>query len=105
MKISRQESLYMGLVILLVAVVAMVILVAVTEMPIYGRLENPTNNNVMRRYVEMGVKESGGYNYVTNIILDYRGYDTLLETTVIFTSVICIMALWGVKTGRKKGGD
>jgi multisubunit Na+/H+ antiporter MnhB subunit len=31
------------------------------------------------------------------VVLDYRGYDTLLETTVIFTAVISIMVLWGVK--------
>jgi len=54
----------------------------------------------MRRYVDVGVTESGGYNYVTNILLDYRGYDTLLETTVIFTSVMCIMVLWGVKSNK-----
>jgi len=101
MKINRQESVYVGVIILLVIVVAAVMMIAVMEMPAYGRLENPTNNDVMRRYVEMGVKESGGYNFVTNIILDYRGYDTLLETTVIFTTVICIMALWGVKSGDK----
>lgn len=89
--------LYMGLIILLVVLVALVLLMTVMEMPIYGEVTNPSNNYVMRRYIDMGIKESGGYNFVTNIILDYRGYDTLLETTVIFTGVMAIMVLWGVQ--------
>lgn len=97
MTINWQEILYVGLIVLLVIVVAMVLLMAVMEMPPYGQVNNPTNNYVMRRYVDVGVTESGGYNHVTNILLDYRAYDTLLETTVIFTAVMCIMVLWGVK--------
>lgn len=101
MTVNWQEVLYVGMIVLLVLVVAMVLFMAVMEMPAYGDLVNPSNNYVMRRYVDVGVTESGGYNYVTNILLDYRGYDTLLETTVIFTAVMCIMVLWGVKGGGK----
>ena len=52
------------------------------------------------RYVDMGPTESGGSNFVANVVLDYRGYDTLLETTVIFTAVMSIMVLWGVKRSK-----
>ncbi len=100
MTINWQEILYVGLIVLLVIVVAMVLFMTVMEMPPYGQVDNPTNNYVMRRYLDVGVAESGGYNYVTNILLDYRAYDTLLETTVIFTAVICIMVLWGVKSDK-----
>ena len=93
MTVNWQEIVYVGLIILLVLVVAMVLFMTVMEMPVYGQVENPTNNYVMRRYIDMGVAESGGYNHVTNILLDYRAYDTLLETTVIYTAVICIMVL------------
>ena len=54
-----------------------------------GQLGNPTHNQVFDRYVWEG-PGSGGLNMVTNIILDYRGYDTLLETTVLFTAVMAI---------------
>ncbi len=100
MTVNWQEILYVGLIVLLVVVVGMVLFMTVLEMPPYGQIDNPTNNYVMRRYVDVGVAESGGYNYVTNILLDYRAYDTLLETTVIFTAVICIMVLWGVKSDK-----
>lgn len=89
------ELLYVCFIFLLVGLIGTVLFMTVFEMPPYGEVTNPTNNYVMRRYVDMGIEESGGLNYVTNIILDYRGYDTLLETTVIFTSVMSIIAVWG----------
>ena len=46
-------------------------LLAVAEMPPYGRPDNPTINEVWERYVWEGPGESGGLNMVTNIILDY----------------------------------
>lgn len=92
-----RKVLYASIIVLLVVLVFLVLLMTVMEMPVYGEADNPTNNYVMRRYVDMGEIESGGLNYVTNIILDYRGYDTLFETTVIFTAVMSIMVLWGVQ--------
>jgi multicomponent Na+:H+ antiporter subunit B len=94
---KRLEIAYIGLVVVMVVFIATVLFLAVMEMPVYGEAANPTNNYVMRRYIDMGAIESGGANLVANVVLDYRGYDTLLETTVIFTAVISIMVLWGVK--------
>jgi multisubunit Na+/H+ antiporter MnhB subunit len=39
-------------------------------------------------YVKNGLKDTGAANVVAAIILDYRGYDTLGEATVLFTSII-----------------
>jgi multicomponent Na+:H+ antiporter subunit B len=39
-------------------------------------------------YIEKGLKDTGATNIVTSVILDYRAYDTLGETTVLFTSII-----------------
>ena len=33
---------------------------------------------------------------VCGIILDYRGYDTLYETTVLFTAVVAVLSVIGV---------
>lgn len=102
MTVKWREIIFVGIIILLVMMVALILLITVTEMPLYGEATNPTNNYVMRRYIDMGIEESGGFNYVANIVLDYRGYDTLLETTVIFTGVMSIMVLWGVQREKKK---
>ncbi|NMB35415.1 MAG: hypothetical protein GX989_03890 [Firmicutes bacterium] len=97
MKIDWQEFAFVGVIVVMVALIATVLLFSIMEMPVYGEVTNPTNNYVTRRYVDMGSIESGGSNLVANVVLDYRGYDTLLETTVIFTAVMSIMVLWGVK--------
>ncbi len=42
---------------------------------------------VARHYAEDGVAENGGSNLVTSIVVNYRGFDTLGEVTVLFLSV------------------
>jgi|LSQX01.2.fsa_nt_gb multicomponent Na+:H+ antiporter subunit B len=89
---NRKHRLIIVIIGLAVAgMVFYMLLQAVSEMPPYGQPDNPTVNDVVERYVEKGVEESGGLNLITNIILDYRGYDTLLETTVLFTAVMAII--------------
>jgi len=100
LNIKLRELIYMGFIILLVVMVALVLFMTVMEMPTYGDVDNPTNNYVMRRYVDQSVTESGGLNFVTNVLLDYRAYDTMLETTVLFSAVMAIMVLWGIKSGK-----
>jgi multicomponent Na+:H+ antiporter subunit B len=53
------------------------------------------------QYIAEGVKQTGATNLVSAIILDFRGYDTLGEATILFTSVIGVLAVLR-KTGRKK---
>ncbi len=46
------------------------------------------SNAASQTYITEGLKKTGAANLVSSIILDYRGYDTLGETTVLFTSII-----------------
>jgi multisubunit Na+/H+ antiporter MnhB subunit len=52
-------------------------------------------------YLSKGLKETGAPNIVAAIILDYRGYDTLGEATVLFTAVLGALA---ILRGRAKRG-
>jgi multicomponent Na+:H+ antiporter subunit B len=61
--------------------------------------EAPSNH-----YLKRGLAETGAANIVTSIILDYRGYDTLGEATILFTAVIGALAILRAKAHRKKGG-
>ncbi|MGI5875840.1 MAG: hydrogen gas-evolving membrane-bound hydrogenase subunit E [Dethiobacteria bacterium] len=97
MKSNWRSFVFTIVTVVVVAFIGAILLLSIMEMPVYGELENPTNNYVTGRYVDKGSFESGGSNLVANVVLDYRGYDTLLETTVIFTAVMSIMVLWGVK--------
>lgn len=52
-------------------------------------------------YLEHGLKHTGAANIVSAIILDYRGYDTLGEATVLLTSVVAVLIVVR-QQGRKK---
>jgi multicomponent Na+:H+ antiporter subunit B len=56
---------------------------------------------VASEYIRMGLSQAGGANLVADVILDFRALDTLGEATVLFTSVIGVVALMRA-TGRKK---
>lgn len=53
-----------------------------------------------KNYIELGLTKTGAANLVTSVILDFRGYDTLGEATVLFTAVIGVVAVLR-KRGRK----
>lgn len=87
-----------------IAVVTTVLLIAflligVADMPPLGQEDNPAHNEVMEKYVEDGMKDTGAVNIVSAMILDYRAFDTFIEASVIFTALITVMAV------LKEGGN
>lgn len=56
---------------------------------------------VAKTYIEEGLQKTGAMNLVAGIILDFRGYDTLGEATVLFTAVVGTLAILR-KRGRKE---
>jgi multisubunit Na+/H+ antiporter MnhB subunit len=44
-------------------------------------------------YIAVGLERTGAANVVTAIILDFRGYDTLGEATVLFTAVVGVLTI------------
>ena len=66
-----------------------ILLYVVGSMPRMGDPDTPTATNVVPRYLELGEEETGAENAVTSVIINYRGYDTMGEVTVIF----CALAL------------
>ncbi|UCG54902.1 MAG: DUF4040 domain-containing protein [Dehalococcoidia bacterium] len=54
-----------------------------------------------KTYIDQGLILTGASNLVAAVILDFRGYDTLGEATVLFTSVIGVVAVLR-KVGRKR---
>jgi multicomponent Na+:H+ antiporter subunit B len=71
------------------------------DMPKWGDPRSPASTHVSPYYLTHSLKDAATPNVVTTVLADYRGYDTLGETTVIFTAgMACILLLRG---GRKKG--
>ena len=52
-----------------------------------------TIGSASRTYISQGLQKTGAANLVSSIILDFRGYDTLGEATVLFTSIIGATAI------------
>jgi multicomponent Na+:H+ antiporter subunit B len=52
-------------------------------------------------YIEQGLTETGAANIVTSVILDYRGYDTLGETTVLFTSILGVTVILRTRSRKR----
>ena len=87
------RRLYPWLAGLLCAVMISFLLMAVTGLPAYGAADAPAHNEVMERYVTRGAEETGAVNTVTGVILDYRAFDTLGETHVLFTAALAVLIL------------
>lgn len=63
------------------------------DLPEFGDPEAPIQTHVAPRYIEKSYEETGVINFVTAILASYRGYDTLGETTVIFTAGLGVILL------------
>jgi multicomponent Na+:H+ antiporter subunit B len=63
------------------------------EMPSWGDPESPASRHVSPRYIEKSMEETEVPNLVTSVLADYRSYDTLGETTVIFAAGMAVILL------------
>ncbi len=62
--------------------------------PSWGDPQAPASMHVSPRYIERTMDETGVPNIVTAVLADYRGYDTMFETIVIFSAgVACLFLL------------
>lgn len=48
---------------------------------------------VKRYYIENGIRDTGATNIVTSVVVNYRGFDTLGEVTILFIAAIGLSAV------------
>ena len=88
------RRIYPVMVVLIVAVISVFLLRVVTELPPFGSADTPANSSeTIRRYLEDGLSETGAVNVVAGVILDYRAFDTLGESHVLFTAACAVLIL------------
>ena len=91
---DRKKSIFYLIMCVFVSVVFISILLqTVNTLPYFGGSNNPASNEVVQRYIESGVEETGATNIVAGMILDYRAFDTFGESNVLFLAVICVVML------------
>ncbi|MDY0339714.1 MAG: MnhB domain-containing protein [Coriobacteriia bacterium] len=79
--------------ITLLIALALVLLNVMADLPPHGSAETPPYTHVGAYYLEHGPEETGSENVVTSVILNYRGFDTTGEVTVIVTALMAVIAV------------
>ena len=93
--------------LLVVLITGAILVYGTLDMPLYGDPDAPIHHHVAPRYTRDSPEEIGVPNIVTSVLASYRGYDTLGETTVIFTAGLGLLLLIGSSLrsrGRGEGG-
>ncbi len=95
--------LYAKCAIVISILMVLVLLVGAVALPAFASPGNPTNNEVVRRYVGSAEEETGAENVIAGMILNYRGFDTFGESCVLFLAVCCVMLLLWATNDRLRG--
>ena len=87
------QRIYRVLAVAFCVFLVVMLLLAVSWLPTFGEADKPVNNEVSARYIENGLQETGAVNIVTGMILDYRAFDTLGESHVLFIATCTVLIL------------
>ena len=80
--------------LIVVILTAAILIYGTLDMPDWSDPNTPASQHVSTGYITRTVEETATPNIVTSVLADYRGYDTLGETTVIFSAgMACILIL------------
>jgi multicomponent Na+:H+ antiporter subunit B len=87
--------------LIVVIITGVILIYGTTDMPDWGDPDSPASLHVSPRYITKTMDETATPNMVTSVLADYRSYDTLGETTVIFTAgMACILLLRKRRNGN-----
>ena len=101
-KLQLFSKFYEVVSVLFVVVLMAILLYVVSYLPPTGNPANPDNNEVSAKYIEDAMKDTGAVNIVTGMILDYRAFDTLGESNVLFIATCTVFILLRADKHSKK---
>lgn len=84
---------YRALALLLCLGLIAFMLFSVFQMPNFGEPDTLEHSELSSFYARNTIRDSGAENIISGIILDYRGFDTLGESHVLFIAVCTVMML------------
>ncbi len=85
--------------LLLMTGLLVLLLSSFLEAPNQGSIDNPSYNDVAGHYLKHSDEDTKSPNVVTGVIIDYRGFDTLGETTVLFTAIAAVLTVLRTNSG------
>lgn len=101
-QVKAFKRIYRVFGVVFCALLVVMLLTAVSNLPIVGQEDRPVNNEVSQKYIEDGLQDTGSVNIVTGMILDYRAFDTLGESHVLFVATCTVLILLRIDTKEKK---
>lgn len=89
---------------ILIVLIALFFLLSfcILKMPTFGDIHNPSYNTTTQYYIENTVEDVNIPNIVAAIITDYRAFDTLGETTVLFASIAAVISVLSIGSHKNK---
>ena len=92
------------LAFIITAITGLMLFSVLKDLPAWGDGSSPANSYVSSYYLENSMKDTHVPNVVTTVLADYRGFDTMFETGVVFVAVIGIMAILRRNNDEASGG-
>jgi len=93
MKNKKFDKIYNILCVCFAVVFIVAMSITISALPNMGDVNNPTNNEVSEKYLKDASWETGSLNAVSGMILDYRAFDTLGESHVLFVATVAVFIL------------
>lgn len=81
------------IIVIILFILFVILSVSILRMPDIGERANPAYNDIILHYLENSQSETGAKNIIAAIITDYRAFDTLGETTVLFTAIAAVFSV------------
>ena len=97
-RLPKEESVgtaYIFMPLALCIVAGALLILAVLALPPFGAFDTPVHQHVAPRYLMESYDVLHIPNVVTTVLASYRGFDTLGEVIVIFTSGLGVVLLLG----------
>lgn len=94
------DAIYRAAAVLFCICLAFVMMFALSYAPGQGADTPANSSEVPQRYIEEGLDETGAVNIVAGMILDYRAFDTLGESHVLFIATITVLIM--MRNDKKK---
>jgi multicomponent Na+:H+ antiporter subunit B len=92
---ARKSGRTLSKVVALMAslLTGLVLLIAEADFPGFADPSSPASLHVSPYYITQTLHDTNVPNMVTSVLADYRGFDTMFETAVIFTAGLAVIAI------------
>lgn len=100
-ELRLSSTLYKAFSVVFCLILSLILIGTVNFLPLFAGENTPTTNEVYDHYVSQGRDQTGAVNTVAGMILDYRAFDTLGESFVLFTATCAVLLLLEQTSGKK----